>query len=583
MKTELDGRKPLRARGTIQVVVLAIWLGIAAVLDPPLLRLFCEASGVAAVLALCAFIGCLHFFWLLASYYLVSFVFSKFPATKMPVAPMINCPAVAVLYTTMNDFQERAASSCVEQAYSNFRVFVLDDSTDPACRAAVDRFASKHAEGVTIIRRNDRKGYKAGNLNHALRTLEGRFPYFAVVDADNVLPTNFVGALLPYFTIDDTIGYVQANQRPNPHQSSAFAQDLGLGMVPQWLIYYPSRNRFGNVIFAGHGGIVRTNVWKAVGGFPELVSEDLAFSTRVAQLGYRGCFAPDVVSYEDFPAGYHQLRRQQKKYVTGICEYLHKEFWPFAKHRVPRWHEKFDVLMTCGVMLSPIAFLLFVAVYSLVMPLLFSNWSRLAIDIGGTRAASWAILALNDTFLSLWSREFFVVTTLCTVVPLLGCLDLMRRWPRHAFKLMFLSAVPQMSLAVMQSAAVLSYLWSNHAAFLVTGDRALADVPRRLGEHVGGLPDVLPRREPVLGLAAFEVVFGVMFAVASFVTMNVSVLAFSFALVLAPVLLRVRWDAPWLRPLLYAPLALIVLGVLLAGVNMVAAQGSLFGGLALHF
>lgn len=582
MKTEPGAGKRIRGSGTIQMVVLGIWLAIAAALDPALLRLFREASGIAAVLVLCVFIGCLHFFWLLASYYLVSFVFSKFSVAKMRLAPMIDRPAVAVLYTTMNDFQERAASSCVEQNYSNFRVFVLDDSSDPACRVAVDRFASKHGEKVTVIRRNDRKGHKAGNLNHALRVVGETFPYFAVVDADNVLPTDFIAALLPYFTIDDTIGYVQGNQRPNPDQPSAFAQDLGLGMIPHWLIYYPSRNRFGNIIFAGHGGIVRTDVWRAVGGFPELVSEDLAFSTRAAQLGYRGYFAPDVVSYEDFPAGYHQLRRQQERYITGICEYLQREFWPFVKSRVPRWHEKLDVLMSCGAMLSPVVFVIFVAVYSLVMPLFFSTWGHVAIDVGDTRLASWAILAHSDSFLSLWSREFFAVTTACTVVPLLGCLDLMRRWPRHSFKLMFLSAAPQMSLAVMQTVAVLSYLWSNHAAFLVTGDRAAQAVPRGR-RQAGAFLAVSSRRSPRLGLGALELLFGVTLAVACLLTVNVSVLAFSFAIVLAPVLLRARWEARWLRPLLYAPLALIVLGVVLAGMNMVAAQGSLFGGVAFHF
>ena len=70
------------------------------------------------------------------------------------------------------------------------------------------------------------------------------------------------------------------------------------------------------MIFLGHGGIIRRDVWEKVGGFPEVVSEDIAFSTKIAELGYRGYFAGDVISFEDFPETYPQLRKQQEK----ICE-----------------------------------------------------------------------------------------------------------------------------------------------------------------------------------------------------------------------------------------------------------------------
>ena len=37
-------------------------------------------------------------------------------------------PAVAILYTTCNDFVEESAASCIRQNYSNFKVYLLDDS-----------------------------------------------------------------------------------------------------------------------------------------------------------------------------------------------------------------------------------------------------------------------------------------------------------------------------------------------------------------------------------------------------------------------------------------------------------------------
>jgi cellulose synthase/poly-beta-1,6-N-acetylglucosamine synthase-like glycosyltransferase len=48
-------------------------------------------------------------------------------------------PPVALLYTTCNDFVERSVRSCTEQDYPDHRVYILDDGTDPECRARIDR------------------------------------------------------------------------------------------------------------------------------------------------------------------------------------------------------------------------------------------------------------------------------------------------------------------------------------------------------------------------------------------------------------------------------------------------------------
>ena len=42
-----------------------------------------------------------------------------------------DVPAVALLYTTCNDFVEQSLLSCLRQDYRNFSLYILDDSSDP--------------------------------------------------------------------------------------------------------------------------------------------------------------------------------------------------------------------------------------------------------------------------------------------------------------------------------------------------------------------------------------------------------------------------------------------------------------------
>ena len=143
--------------------VLGLWFFVAVLINPRLFHLFSVGGSLAPLTASClvVFIACLNLFWLFGSFYLMLGVFSLVSYAMLPRAPTLKeYPSVAILYTTMNDFQEEAALSCVNQDYPHFHVFLLDDSLDASSKAAVDAFASKHPTKVTIIRRSNRQGYR---------------------------------------------------------------------------------------------------------------------------------------------------------------------------------------------------------------------------------------------------------------------------------------------------------------------------------------------------------------------------------------------------------------------------------------
>ena len=83
------------------------------------------------------------------------------------------------------------------------------------------------------------------------------------------------------------------------------------------------RNRYGFVMFLGHGAILRRSCWQQVGGFPEVVSEDLAYAIAIREKGYYGTFAKDVTCFEEFPESVRSFRVRHVKWTRGTCEFLH--------------------------------------------------------------------------------------------------------------------------------------------------------------------------------------------------------------------------------------------------------------------
>jgi cellulose synthase/poly-beta-1,6-N-acetylglucosamine synthase-like glycosyltransferase len=202
-----------------------------------------------AKVALTYFVLFTYVAWLFALYnigiILFAHIYRKWlrgPFVQNPALP-VNPPAVAVLYTTCNDFVEESVLSCVRQDYPHFKVYILDDSSDPQYQSRIDRFAAQYPKQVQVVRRSDRRGFKAGNLNHGLAQIAHE-PLFALADADEILPPDFLSRLVPRLLADEQCGFIQSNHHSNPQDTSALARAMGIGVDIHWRWYQPLRNRF---------------------------------------------------------------------------------------------------------------------------------------------------------------------------------------------------------------------------------------------------------------------------------------------------------------------------------------------------
>jgi cellulose synthase/poly-beta-1,6-N-acetylglucosamine synthase-like glycosyltransferase len=508
----------------------------------------------------------------------------RLEASTLGVRP----PAVALLYTTCNDFVEASAQSCVEQAYPEFTVYLLDDSTHLDFRSRVDRFAARYPDRVRVVRRPDRRGFKAGNLNHGLAQAATDEPFFALVDADEVLPADFLRRTVPLLLADGRRGFVQANHRSNPANSSALAKSLGVGVDVHWRWYQPLRNRYGFVMLLGHGALIRRVCWEAVGGFPEVVSEDLAFALRVREAGWRGHFAEDVVCLEDFPQDVRAFRVRHMKWTRGTCELLRREAKRLVMSRKISLVEKLDILVpTLNLGLSLVYFL-FVIDSNLVLPALFGRPQTVTVAMFG-RELVLPGLRMAEGFAAVYGIDFYLITVMTLLAPVLCFVIDLRSTPLRMLRFLARSTALYSALGPLSCVGVLLYLATGRAIFHVTADRSAGETHAAEAEaswlarlHAGWRRLVVGSHPDGAPVQAFEAACGVVLGVACVLMFQVSYLGVAFANVLLPVMHHVRWEQPALRALSGLPLALILAGVLFGGLTLAGVPTALFG-FGVHF
>lgn len=249
-------------------------------------------------------------------------------------------PKVAILYCTRHDFDAQALKKSMKQNYGNFKVVILDDSTKEEYVKKVDKFA-KHF-GIEVFRRKERRGFKAGALNDWLFNHQDEYDFFAILDKDEIIPQNFCTEILKYFYYDSKIGAVQAFHSATQNEN-VFQDITSLELLGANAITYPVRDFYGANIILGHGAMVKKEAFLAVGGFPEVVCEDCAFSMQLLNKGYQVSYAPNVMCKEEYPIDYLAFKKRNCRWLEGEMENLKKLSKTFLKSKNARWFEKLDI------------------------------------------------------------------------------------------------------------------------------------------------------------------------------------------------------------------------------------------------
>lgn len=253
-----------------------------------------------------------------------------------------NAPRVLLLYCTCNDFNAKALTACLNQDYPNFAAVILDDSNKFEYTKEINKFRMQHPD-VEIVRRENRIGYKAGNLNNYLA---GRadYDYFVVLDSDEIIPNDYIRQVLRYFACNPRCGAVQARHRAQKGEN-VFQRLMGLCVGSNGETVQVIKNFYGANALIGHGMTISRDCYEQTGGFPLVVAEDISFAVEIKNAGLDIIYAPDILCYEEFPVNYVSLKKRQCKWTQGNLEYMKKYDKDINTSKMA-WFEKFDIKLS---------------------------------------------------------------------------------------------------------------------------------------------------------------------------------------------------------------------------------------------
>ena len=582
-------------RPFMYITIFGLWALVLMWFQGRLWQLLDLAFSPMSYLILILFILFIDLAWLYGIFNLVVIVFGviynmfhKKPEDVLAQMRLSNYPSIAILYTTCNDFVEESVLSCVNQDYCNFTVYILDDSSEEHYKKEIDTFASQFEDSVKVIRRSDRSGFKAGNMNHGLQYHATDEPYFAIADADEILPPDFLKKLVPVMEADNKCGFVQANHQCNPNHTSPLAESMGVGIDIHWKYYQPLRNAYGFVMFLGHGALLRRACWEAIGGFPHLVSEDLAFAIDIREKGYRGRFVRDVVCYEDFPDTVRSFRIRHMKWTRGTCEFLHKRFLSLIRSRNISWTEKLDILFPTLNLPLTLLYFGFMVIANLGIPYFFGQWSDLTIEFGlGSTVVP--VMTLNEGFESIYTMDFFLITILTFFAPVLCFIIGLVDKPLKLIRFISHSTSLYAALGPLSSIGVLAYMISGKAIFLVTGDKQQASSDTK--ESGSGIfstfksswTKLITKSHPdYSSVQLIEIATGVIFALACLFMMQISFFGLCLAFAFMPIIHWLGWNHLLTKLVIHLPFLLITVGISLAGLSLFGMQ-TIFFGYGFHF
>lgn len=279
---------------------------------------------------------------------------------------------ILMVYCTCNDFDGTSLEKCMNQTYKNVETVILDDSNDENYKKQIDDFASKH--NIKVVRRENRVGFKAGNINHYLMSDECKnngYDYVVILDSDEILPNNYIVESLKYFYTYSNIGIVQANHISTRNRNF-FMKLFHIGVNSHWPTYQTMKHFYGFSTMLGHGAMIKRECYEKAGGFPNLVAEDLCLSIEARNAGYYVAFAPNIICEEEYPIDYVAFKKRHSKWTQGNLEFIKKYTGKIAKSKM-KWYEKMDiVLFTYNLPLTAI-FAFYIFLNLIFAPLLHIN------------------------------------------------------------------------------------------------------------------------------------------------------------------------------------------------------------------
>jgi cellulose synthase/poly-beta-1,6-N-acetylglucosamine synthase-like glycosyltransferase len=264
-------------------------------------------------------------------------------------APGVNwddLPHVTVQVPVYNEWHvvERVIDHVTALDYprDKLHIQILDDSTDDTLRLSRVRAALHRERGadITVLRRPDRDGYKAGALNWGLSHTDSEF--IAIFDADFCPQPDFLLKTIPYLIQNPKVGMVQTRWTYLNADYSPLTRAQVLLFDGHFAIEQVARSHSGLFMnFNGTGGVWRRRCIEDAGGWKDdTLCEDFDLSFRAQLAGWEFLYRRDVAVPAELPPQIAAFKCQQSRWSQGSAQTLRKLTWPVLSSRKISWGKK---------------------------------------------------------------------------------------------------------------------------------------------------------------------------------------------------------------------------------------------------
>jgi cellulose synthase (UDP-forming) len=247
-------------------------------------------------------------------------------------------PHVDVLIPTYNEALSLVrytalAAINIDYPPDRLHVYILDDGT----RQDFKEFARE--AGVGYIVRQEHAHAKAGNINHALTTMNS--PYVAIFDCDHVPTRSFLQMTLGWMLADPRLAMLQTPHHfysPDPFERNLQQYKTIPNEAELFYGIVQDGNDFWNAtFFCGSCALIRRSALDEVGGIAtETVTEDAHTSLRMQKRGYNTAYIniPQAAGLATETLSAHV--GQRIRWARGMIQILRTENPLFA------WRMKFS-------------------------------------------------------------------------------------------------------------------------------------------------------------------------------------------------------------------------------------------------
>lgn len=228
--------------------------------------------------------------------------------------PMYNEKTVAIRIIN--------AVAAMDYPVSKHEIQVLDDSTDETCSIVdetVERI-KKEGKNISVVRRSDRTGFKAGALQNGLNYTNAEF--VAIFDADFVPYPDFLKKAIPFFIERPNVGLVQGRWTHLNKKSSMITRTQAMGIDGHFMIEQAARSwndLFMN--FNGTAGVFRCKAIRESGGWQhDTLTEDMDLSYRMQLAGWKTEYVPNLEVPAEIPEDINAFKNQQFRWAKGSIQ-----------------------------------------------------------------------------------------------------------------------------------------------------------------------------------------------------------------------------------------------------------------------